>query len=132
MVSPELCWELGMVSPELCVPGTLSPELTELRQLATTAGPRRRAPVPATGSGEPLGTDAEPGPSLSDGVRVIAIGVSAPFSSVWGAPWRRLDSGVSFGTALLKPFSSRSCSREDDRLASKRLVRVLIALGENV
>src|SRR5271157_2668336 len=69
MVSPELCWELGMVSPELCVPGTLSPELTELRQLATTAGPRRRAPVPATGSGEPLGTDAEPGPSLSDGVR---------------------------------------------------------------
>src|SRR5271166_4690509 len=42
---------------------------TELRQLATTAGPRRRAPVPATGSGKPLGTDAEPGPSLSDGVR---------------------------------------------------------------
>ena len=31
--------------------------------------PRTRAPVPATGSGEPLGTDAEPGPSLSDGVR---------------------------------------------------------------
>src|SRR5271157_5080832 len=28
-----------------------------------------RAPVPATGSGEPLGTDAEPGPFLSDGVR---------------------------------------------------------------
>ena len=27
------------------------------------------APVPAAGSGEPLGTDAEPGPSLSDGVR---------------------------------------------------------------
>ena len=27
------------------------------------------APVPATESGEPLGTDAEPGPSLSDGVR---------------------------------------------------------------
>src|SRR5208337_2834379 len=31
--------------------------------------PRTRAPVPATGSEEPLGTDAEPGPSLSDGVR---------------------------------------------------------------
>src|SRR5271166_2956872 len=31
--------------------------------------PRTRAPVPAAGSGEPLGTDAEPGPSLSDGVR---------------------------------------------------------------
>src|SRR5208337_1121675 len=31
--------------------------------------PRTRAPVPATESGEPLGTDAEPGPSLSDGVR---------------------------------------------------------------
>ena len=31
--------------------------------------PRTRAPVPATGSGEPLGTDAEPGPSLSDGLR---------------------------------------------------------------
>ncbi len=30
--------------------------------------PRTRAPVPAARSGEPLGTDAEPGPSLSDGV----------------------------------------------------------------
>ena len=38
---------------------------TQLRWLF----PRTRAPVPATGSGEPLGTDAEPGPSLSDGVR---------------------------------------------------------------
>ena len=34
-----------------------------------TRGRGTRAPVPATGSGEPLGTEAEPGPSLSDGVR---------------------------------------------------------------
>src|SRR5208282_119640 len=33
-----------------------------------TRGRGTRVPVPATGSGEPLGTDAEPGPSLSDGV----------------------------------------------------------------
>src|SRR5271157_4170781 len=37
--------------------------------LAPNVPARTRAPVPATGSGEPLGTDAEPGPSLSDGVR---------------------------------------------------------------
>ena len=38
---------------------------------ASLPRPQGRAvvPVPATGSGEPLGTDAEPGPSLSDGVR---------------------------------------------------------------
>ena len=32
----------------------------------------------------------------------------------------------------MRPFISLSCSREDDRLAGKRLVRVLIAPGENV
>ncbi len=49
--------------------------------------PGTRAPVPAAGSGEPLGTDAEPGPSLSDGVR----GPSHP-------PTRRL---LSYATANL-------------------------------
>ena len=32
----------------------------------------------------------------------------------------------------MRPFISLSCSREDDRLAGKRLVRVLITLEENV
>ena len=32
----------------------------------------------------------------------------------------------------MRPFVSLSCSREDDRLAGKRLVRVLITPGENV
>src|SRR5271154_4896688 len=33
---------------------------------------------------------------------------------------------------MMRPFVSLPCSREDDRLASKRLVRVLIAPEENV
>ena len=39
--------------------------------------------------------------------------------------------GVLVPSASMRPFLSLSCSREDDRLAGKRLVRVLIAPEEN-
>ena len=40
--------------------------------------------------------------------------------------------GILFSARRLRPCISLSCSREDDRLASKRLVRVLITPEENV
>ena len=43
-------------------------------------------------------------------------------SSAWGSCSRR----------VIRPFDSPSCSREDDRLVGKRLVRVLITPEENV
>jgi hypothetical protein len=44
---------------------------------------------------------------------------------------RRAALGVLFPSASMRPFVSLCCSREDGRLAGKRLVRVLKAPGEN-